>query len=387
MDRVDVAIIGGGIVGVAAAAELARAGASVTLLEQGRDVAAAASGRNAGLVLEPPDPVMAALYRDSLAMYRSITGTALPDGRAFALPAQEIAMLGLSADVDLMRRLAAGVGTELIDGPALRTLEPMVADDLVAVPISRGYPARPADATQAFASIARTLRVQIRCGGAARPWVENRVALGVELASGERIAAAAVLVAAGWWTSALVDPTGGRRPVQALWGLLVEMAMPAPPRHVLEEITAEDSMNLSHTGDEPLFTLNPAPLEPPPGRGPDPAIGNVLSPTEPDPVRLGPRLVEHARRFLPSLDDAWVRGTRVCPRPGSFDGRPLVGFIPWIERLAVAAGNGAWGISTGPATGALAARAVLDRTDAPIPAALRASRRPGLSPTGVPASA
>jgi glycine/D-amino acid oxidase-like deaminating enzyme len=330
---------------------------------------------------------MAELYRESLAMYRSIVGIPLPDGRTFRMPDDRIGMLGLSADVDLMRRLAAGLGRELIDRPALRELEPMVAPDLVAVQISSGFAARPADATHAFAAVARDRGALFRPEAEARPWIDAGVARGVELASGERVAAGAVLVAAGWWTSALVDPSGAWRPVRALWGLLVETAIPEPPRNVLEEITAEDSMHLSHTGDEPLFTLNPAPIEPAAAVRRHPAIGNVLSPSEPDPVRLAPRLVEHARRFLPSLDDRWVRGTRACPRPGSFDGRPLVGFNPSVDRLIVAAGNGAWGISTGPATGRLAARAILSGTDEPVRPELRASRFPMPSRPGVPASA
>ena len=46
----DVAIVGGGITGVAAALWLARAGADVALLE-GRRIAAGASGRNGGFLL------------------------------------------------------------------------------------------------------------------------------------------------------------------------------------------------------------------------------------------------------------------------------------------------------------------------------------------------
>ena len=39
---------------------------------------------------------------------------------------------------------------------------------------------------------------------------------------------------------------------------------------------------------------------------------------------------------------------RVCARPQSLDGRPLVGRVPGIDGLWVAAGHGPWGISTGP---------------------------------------
>ncbi len=50
-DAVDVAIIGGGLAGLAVAAELAEGGASVALLEARSDLAAAISGRDAGLAL------------------------------------------------------------------------------------------------------------------------------------------------------------------------------------------------------------------------------------------------------------------------------------------------------------------------------------------------
>ncbi|HKF85471.1 MAG TPA: FAD-dependent oxidoreductase, partial [Candidatus Limnocylindrales bacterium] len=75
----DVSILGGGIVGTALAAELAGRGATVTLYER-TAIAAGASGRNSGVVWHPADPVLAALYRESLERYR-----ALPDELAAAL--------------------------------------------------------------------------------------------------------------------------------------------------------------------------------------------------------------------------------------------------------------------------------------------------------------
>ena len=56
----DVVVIGGGIVGTAAAAFLADAGATVTLVER-EGLASGASGANSGIVQHPFDPVLAAL--------------------------------------------------------------------------------------------------------------------------------------------------------------------------------------------------------------------------------------------------------------------------------------------------------------------------------------
>ena len=67
----DVAIIGGGVVGCAAAAFLAEAGVRVELYE-GEEVAAAASGRNSGSVQHPFDPVLRDLHLETLRHYREL---------------------------------------------------------------------------------------------------------------------------------------------------------------------------------------------------------------------------------------------------------------------------------------------------------------------------
>ena len=70
----DVAIIGGGIVGCAAAAFLAEAGAKVELYERD-EVGAAASGRNSGSVQHPFDPVLTELHVETLEHYRGLEGS------------------------------------------------------------------------------------------------------------------------------------------------------------------------------------------------------------------------------------------------------------------------------------------------------------------------
>src|ERR687898_600704 len=64
----DVVVVGGGIIGAACAYELARAGASVTLLER-EELAAGASGRNNGLWVTPTDPQLLPMARASLGRY------------------------------------------------------------------------------------------------------------------------------------------------------------------------------------------------------------------------------------------------------------------------------------------------------------------------------
>ncbi|HET9416230.1 MAG TPA: FAD-dependent oxidoreductase, partial [Candidatus Limnocylindria bacterium] len=69
--------------------------------------------------------------------------------------------------------------------------------------------------------------------------------------------------------------------------------------------------------------------------------------------------------FLPGIAAAKIVGRRMCARPQSVDGHPFIGAMPGTDGLFVCAGHGPWGVSTGPATAAIAARAVLDGTEAP----------------------
>ena len=63
--------------------------------------------------------------------------------------------------------------------------------------------------------------------------------------------ASQVLVAAGPWSPALIDPTGAWRPIRPLWGVVVEIELAEPPRLVLEEAEIDGRIGAeSHIGDE-----------------------------------------------------------------------------------------------------------------------------------------
>ncbi|MGE3355996.1 MAG: FAD-dependent oxidoreductase, partial [Acidimicrobiia bacterium] len=69
--RADVVVVGGGMVGIATAWALARAGTSVTLVE--RDgLAGHASGRNQGLLTAPHPPPLRAIAAAGLAGYEEL---------------------------------------------------------------------------------------------------------------------------------------------------------------------------------------------------------------------------------------------------------------------------------------------------------------------------
>jgi glycine/D-amino acid oxidase-like deaminating enzyme len=363
----DVIVIGGGIIGVAAADHLAALGHQVLLLER-TEIAAGASGRNSGVVQHPFDPVLVELHRETVALYRALDG--------FILAQRPAGLLNVTHDVDGARYLASAIEASHPDlRPAfvppeeVRRLEPSIADGVAACHVDIGYPVGPASATRAYASRAQRQGVQIRTGLAATPWVERGQAEGVSLADGSRIRGGNVLVAAGPWTPALIDPSGAWRPIVPRWGVVVPVTLADPPRRVLEEaeISIEPGADDQGEADAAGHAFSLVTAE---GTS---SLGSTFLADEPDAAALAPGLVSRGARFVPAIGDAPRGAPRLCARPQSLDGRPLVGRIPGVDGLWVAAGHGPWGISTGPASGRLVADLIDGRLAAP-PAALDPAR-------------
>ncbi len=365
-DAPDVIVVGGGIVGVSCAAHLAAGGRRVVLFER-TEIAAGASGRNSGVVQHPFDPVLVDLHRETVGLYRDLAEAA-DDG--FSLPSKPTGLLLVTSDADLARRLTDGLveshpwlSPTFLDPEAAQTLEPALARDVAACRLAMGYPVAPAAATRAYAAWASQLGVELRVGEPARPWLASGRVAGVELARGERLAAEQVVVAAGPWTPELIDRTGSWRPIRPSWGVVVGVTLPHPPVHVLEEaeIEIEPGVEEAHMSDPAVaFSLVTA-------AGAS-SLGSTFLDEEPDAAALVASIVARGRLFVPAIASAQLGAHRVCARPLSLDGRPLVGLVPGIDGLWVAAGHGPWGISTGPASGRLIADLIDARVPAPPPA-------------------
>jgi glycine/D-amino acid oxidase-like deaminating enzyme len=350
MSAPDVAVIGGGIVGVAAAAFLARAGARVELFERG-ELAAAASGRNSGAVQHPYDPELVALHRETVEHYRDLLELDDEPAGVLVLAREAAALEPFVAGVDAV---SPELEPALVDA---REAEPALAPGIAACRLRTGYPVHPAAATSAFARLARDAGAVLHTGANAA--LAGR---GV-LVDGVRRPAGAVLVAAGPWTPAVVDPAGAWRPIAPVWGVNVEVGLEEPPRAILEEGGVEGAV----AGKAPpvLFSLVTA-------AGVS-ALGSTFLDEEPNPAALAPELLRHGRSFVPALAQAGTISARACARPASLDGRPLLGPVTGVDGLFVAAGHGPWGISTGPASSRLVADAIL-HPGTKIPPALDVAR-------------
>jgi glycine/D-amino acid oxidase-like deaminating enzyme len=392
--RPDVVVVGGGIVGAATAAFLAGAGSSVVLVER-EGIAAAASGRNSGIVQYPLDPVLATLHRETVTLYRELESEA---PARFALPAEPAGLLYVSHDERVTAALAQDLAEthpelspSFLDPGRLLALEPALSAGVSACRLAIGYPVAPALATRAYAALAEDRGVRLLVGQGAAIVSHGGRCTGV-VVGGRAIEAGAVVVAGGPWTPVIVDPSGAWRPIRPLWGAVAEIALADPPRHVLEEAEIDSTIEPGDRRSDAI-PLRPAKRA---GRSDDPAsprqpedpaglsfslvtvagrstLGSTFLDDEPDPAAIAPALVRHGSRFVGAIATAKVTTTRRCARPLSLDGRPLVGAVPWLDGLFVAAGHGPWGISTAPATARLVADLVLGRSKAP-PETLDAAR-------------
>jgi glycine/D-amino acid oxidase-like deaminating enzyme len=352
----DVAIIGGGILGLATAAFLAEAGASVRLFERD-ELAAGASGRNSGALQHPLDETLAPLFTESLEHFGRLAAE-----HDFPFGAEPVGTLVLATEAeaqplaaqhaDLAARFP-DLAPEWLEDPA--SLEPCIAPGLAGYRLEDARPVPPAAAAHAFAARATRAGARISEGTAALVALDGDRVAGVRTPGGLE-AADAVVVAAGPWSAAAMPPElAPRLVVGELWGVVAELRLEAPPRHLLEEFGVEE-LGAPSLDPFALFSLIT--------RDGTSSLGSVFEPERPDPEATAPRMRERGARFVPVLADTPLGPLRACARPKSADGRAFLGPVPEVEGLHVATGHGAWGVSLGPGSARRVAAAVLGDAEA-----------------------
>jgi sarcosine oxidase subunit beta len=397
----DVVVVGGGVVGCACALALADRGLGVVVLERA-GLAAGASGRNRGLLLPHPEPGSEVLYRESVAGYRRL---AEEGGIAFDL--RPTALLVVAADdagLAEAERLAAvlvgfGHAVEPLDPAMLAKLEPCLAPDLAGgYRQDEGWELDPTAATLALAAAARRAGAVFRTHDQAhRLLVEGDRVTGV-VVDGGPLAAGAVVLATGPWTRPLAARAGVDLPVGGARGWLLQTApLPWTVGHTLLDAgwaTPGDPTSPGRAptveelaggadGTEPwsAFALQQ-------GAGGHAVVGGSLAASlredseHPETAR---GLARRALRFVPGLAGVPVVAAWSGVRPVTPDGHPLVGPVPGLAGLWVAAGHGPIGVLAAPATARMLAEHLVggrpDPAAAPFdPARFATSATPGAEP-------
>ncbi|RMD61190.1 MAG: FAD-binding oxidoreductase [Alphaproteobacteria bacterium] len=208
--RYDAAIIGGGIVGCAAAFYLARRGLKVVVLEKG-EIAGEQSGRNWGFVRQQGrDPRELPLMIECNRMWRDLPGVLEADiewrqGGLLYLARDEAQLAKYEAWLDHARNHR--IDSRLLSGAEAAAMIPGLRGTWCGALYtpSDGH-ADPLKTTRAFAAAARRHGADVRTGCVVEA-IETAGggACGVRTEAGP-IAAATVLVAAGAWTSRFLRP-------------------------------------------------------------------------------------------------------------------------------------------------------------------------------------
>ena len=362
----DVVVIGGGISGTAAAYELARRGASVTLVEQ-RSLAGMASGWTlAGVRQSGRHPAELPLARAAVARWQRLADELDADveyrqegNLRLARSADEVPRI--RSIVDEQRRLGLDL-TFLPDNRAVREVAPALAETVLAASYcpTDGH-ANPTATVQAFAAAAERRGGVIRTGTAVTAIdAAGGCVRGVRTTAGD-IAADAVVATAGVFTGRLCAPLGLALPLRVAQVPVVQ-TVPLPPllRQVLG-VAGADFAGRQEVSGRVRMTGGGTPW---PCRLEDLAGGD-------DPVQPTTREVAatigRGIAVLPALADARVARTWGGLIDMTPDALPVIERTREVEGLVIAAGFSGHGFCLGPVTGQIIADLVVDgRSSLPI---------------------
>ena len=329
MERYDVIVVGAGVVGSATAFALARAGASVCLVE--RDAVAVHASQAAAGMLAPfaeseGEGAAFELGERSLALLPGLVAEVRElSGIDPLLRQTGLLRVGFPDEIGTLRARAAALraqGCEFLDTDELRKREPRLDPRLAGgIWSPREGHVESALLTRAFAAAA------VRRGARLREGCE---VLGLER-DGERVvgvhtadtvlSAADVVLCMGAWAAAAERWLDVRLPVEPVKGQMIALRSPLPalssiiwgaPAYLVPR--ADGSVAVGATVEHAGFDA-------------EPTAEGVAG------------LVQAARTIIPELAHCAFRGAWAGVRPGSPDGLPLVGPLPGAPGLMLAVGH------------------------------------------------
>jgi glycine/D-amino acid oxidase-like deaminating enzyme len=352
----DVIVIGAGTTGTSAAWHLARAGASVRLLDKGA-IASGSSGASPGIVREYyADPELSQLaargvraYRDWQQHYPGICGYRRT-GFLTGIPAHE----QVATQANIERLQAAGAALEWLSPVQAQALVPDLYTDGLAGAVyepEAGY-CDPRLTARSFAAGASAMGAEIEEGRAAQRIVcQSGRVVGVQTDTGF-IASTRVINAAGPWAAALAADCQAPLPITATRQSVG-----------IVQVCGPDQLMPGYCDREAGFYLRPDS----PGTY---FIGSLIAaqsvPINPDAFdrTLSDESVlayrDRAAGRLKRLVNAQPIGHRVSFFDNTPDGNPIVGADPRVQGLMVAAGLCGHGFKFAPLFGQAIAQWVVE---------------------------
>lgn len=338
-----VAIIGGGIIGCATAYYLAREGIRATILERSQP-AAEASGANAGMCGR-----LAGLEAGTLDFLRPsvdlLWRAAEELDERFDFRREGRLLLALQeSDLPELRHLAtraseAGLKTELLDGPAVRSLEPALAETVQGgLLVLEDGQLDPVKTTNAFANTAVRLGARLETGvEVQRLEAQGGRVVGLRTSDGPR-AFDQVVLAAGAWSGGLAQTVGLGLPVTPGKG---QMLATEPLPRFSGRVLRGPAVGMRQAANGEII------------------IGSTVEDAGFDKTVVPATIQSHFERMaaaVPALRSARIGRSWAGLRPMTPDSLPIIQAAPDLDGLWLATGHSRTGMSYGPGTG----RAIAD---------------------------
>lgn len=338
----DVVVAGAGIVGAACADEFARRGMSVAIVD--RDVigsGATAAGMGHIVVMDDSEPQFA-LTRYSQQLWNALRPE-LPTDVEY----DQCGTIWVAADGEEMAEVqrkheyyaARGVPTTVLDGQALRRLEPNLRDGLAGgLLVAQDAVLYPPCAARFLMERAEKSGAQVRLGASVTAIGNGRV----RLSDGVDIMSTIVVNAAGAWAPEL---TPGIEIKKRKGHLVITDRYPGFLRHQLVELGYLKSAH-SVTSDSVAFNVQPR------------RTGQILIGSsrqygaehkDVDQAILT-RMLRRAQEYMPGLGAMSAVRTWTGFRAATPDKLPLIGLWPEDRSLFLATGHEGLGITTSLAT-------------------------------------
>ena len=366
--RASTVIVGGGIVGAAVGYFLAeRREKDVLLLERGELGSGTTAGGLGGIrhqFVDELDVRLSMLAAKTWRAFDELTG-ARHDFRErgyLFLANTDAGLAQLRAAMPLYERV--GVNVEMVDPVTIADLVPgMRVDDLRGGRFGAedGY-GDPLQALAGFAAFAQLGGVRVREHVTVRELLRtgDRVT-GVRTDAGD-ISADRVLLATGCWTGPLAATAGVAVPIWPYRRSIMESRPIAPLADAPMVVEWESGFHFRPKGTAVRFAMpnltTDGSVEKAPASAPDTFPGDFAKLEVPS--ALAPWVRARAAWRHPAFADLAIRSSWSCYYEMTPDDHPVVGAVPGVESLYIAAGFSGHGFMHAPATARLVVEDMLD---------------------------